>query len=157
MPLSTKQRLHLRALAHHLNPTVQIGHNGVTDAVVAQVEGALVAHELIKVKLGTEAPETRDAAATALSAATSSEVAQIIGSIVVLYRRRPKNPKVDLPLRNGAPRKEKAKGSKGKKPRRKTGRTGKTGRAGQRDKPAPWDRAGRPRKAKRTTKRTSRD
>jgi RNA-binding protein len=151
MPLSTKQRLHLRALAHHLNPTVQVGHNGVTDAVIAQVEGALVAHELIKVKLGSEAPESRDAAATALSAATSSEVAQIIGSVVVLYRRRPKKPKVDLPLRNGAPRKEKAKGSKGKKPRRKTGKSGKTRKPGQRE-PAAWGRTGRPRKTKRTSR-----
>ena len=86
------------------------------------MDEALRVHELIKVKLGTEAPESRDDAAAALSQATSSDVAQVIGGVVVLYRRRPKKPKVDLPLRNGAPRKQKSKGAKGKKPRRKPSR-----------------------------------
>ena len=59
MPLTGKQRQHLRALAHHLEPVVQIGHEGPTEAVLAQINEALEAHELIKVKIGGECPVPR--------------------------------------------------------------------------------------------------
>jgi RNA-binding protein len=119
MPLSGKQRHHLRALAHHLDPVVQLGHEGLTEGVTAQVEAALKAHELIKVRLGTECPDEREDVAAALAEATKCEVAQTIGRVIVLYRRRPKKPKVELPTRSGGERKGKTPGSKGRKPHRK--------------------------------------
>jgi RNA-binding protein len=111
MPLTGKQRHHLRALAHHLDPVVQIGHDGVTGAVVAQIDAALAAHELIKVRLGAECPMSRDEAAEAIAAGAHAEVAQIIGRVVVVFRRRPKKAKVPL-----TPGKRTQAGSKGRRP-----------------------------------------
>ena len=96
MPLTSRQTRHLRALAHHLDPIAQVGAAGVTDAVVDKVDKDLEAHELIKVKVDGDRDEVK-AAAARLSSGTSSEVAQIIGKTVVLYRRRKKKPTIVLP------------------------------------------------------------
>ncbi len=96
MPLTGKQRRQLRALGHHLQPVVQVGHSGVTEAVVAALEQALVDHELVKVRISENAPEPRATAAAALATATSSEVAQVLGRTVLLYRARPEDPKILL-------------------------------------------------------------
>ncbi|MBO4441024.1 YhbY family RNA-binding protein [bacterium] len=50
MTLTGKERKYLRGLGHALNPTVLIGKNGLTDTVLAQIDGELNAHELIKIK-----------------------------------------------------------------------------------------------------------
>lgn len=92
--LTGKHRRWLRAQAHHLSPVVQIGHDGLTESVVLQVVDALAAHELIKVKVSGDARE--DEIAPTLAERTKSEVVQIIGHVVVLFRRRPKKPKVTL-------------------------------------------------------------
>jgi RNA-binding protein len=115
MALTGKQRQRLRALAHHLDPVVQVGHEGITDPVVSQIDEALRAHELIKVKLGKECPIDRETAATEIGTRTASEIAQTIGRVIVLFRRRPKKPKVTLRA-NAAPLK--SKGAKGRKPRK---------------------------------------
>jgi RNA-binding protein len=96
LALSPKQARHLRALAHHLNPVVRVGSAGVTDAVVAKLDAELTLHELLKVRLEGTRDEVR-AGAARLAAATSSEVAQVIGRIAVLYRRRSKKPAIQLP------------------------------------------------------------
>ncbi len=96
MPLSGKQRRALRALGHHLQPVVQVGHAGVTEAVLAALEQALHDHELVKVRISENAPEPRAAVATALGTATASEVAQLLGRTVLLYRARPEKPKILL-------------------------------------------------------------
>ena len=51
MQLSNKQKKHLKALAHHLDPVVLLGANGLTEGVVAEIDLALEHHELIKVKI----------------------------------------------------------------------------------------------------------
>jgi RNA-binding protein len=121
MPLSGKQRQRLRALAHHLDPVVQVGHEGLTEAVIAQIDEALAKHELIKVKLGGECPLERREAASLIASGASAEVPQIIGRIVVVYRRRPKQEKRGdgvLSREGDAPREKRSKaGSKGRPPR----------------------------------------
>ncbi len=87
------QRKFLKALAHPLEPVVQIGAAGVCDGVVNATVEALDRHELIKVKLPRLEREDRGEAATALAAATDSYLCQVIGRVAVLYRRRDK----DLP------------------------------------------------------------
>jgi len=96
MPLSGKQRRTLRALGHHLHAVVQVGHAGVTDALVAAVEQALHDHELVKVRISENASEPRAVVAAELATATSSEVAQLLGRTVLLYRARPTDPKIVL-------------------------------------------------------------
>jgi RNA-binding protein len=95
--LTTKQKRHLRALAHHLNPVVQVGQHGLTDAVVAKVDAELEIHELIKVKVSKDAPADVDSAAVTLAERAKAGVAQVIGRTVVLYRRRKEKPEIQLP------------------------------------------------------------
>jgi RNA-binding protein len=97
MALDGKQRRHLRALGHHLEPVVQIGKHGVTDAVTAAVGSALERHELVKVRIGTECPDERDDVARVLGKKLLAEVAQKLGRTVLLYRRHPEHPKIRLP------------------------------------------------------------
>jgi len=95
--LTGKQRRHLRALGHHLSPVLQIGHEGLTDSLVAQANAQLDAHELIKVKVGESSPLPRHDAASQLASATHSELAQVLGRTFLLYRRRGKDPAILLP------------------------------------------------------------
>lgn len=97
VPLTGKQKSHLRSLAHKLKAVVQVGHQGATDGVVAAVEVALERHELIKVKVLAEAHLDPEALAPQLEQATRCQVAQIIGHTLVLYRRHPDKPKIVLP------------------------------------------------------------
>ena len=95
--LTGKQRRHLRALGHHLDPVVQIGHEGVNDAVVRETDTQLTAHELIKVKVGESSPQERHEAAELLASRTQAQVAQVLGRTALLYRRRKDDPKIVLP------------------------------------------------------------
>jgi RNA-binding protein len=102
-PLSAAQTRYLRALGHGLDPVVIVGKLGLTTAVVAATKGALLAHELVKVKLPQVEPEARRSLAAALAEATRSEVAQVLGRTVLLYKRHPKKPTIVLPRpRKGA-------------------------------------------------------
>jgi len=94
MSLSGKQRRHLRGLAHKLRVVVQVGKGGLDDGVVAAVDRALLDHELVKVKVSEG---DRFEVAEALAATTKSEVAQVLGNVVVLYRADPEKPKIALP------------------------------------------------------------
>ncbi len=73
---------------------VQVGKDGVDDGLVAAVDQALADHELIKVKVGEG---DRHEVADELAAATKSEVAQVLGNIVLLYRAHPDEPQIVLP------------------------------------------------------------
>ena len=95
--LTGKQRRHLRALGHHLEAVLQIGHEGVTDAVVKQADAQLDTHELIKVKVSENAPQDRTETADALAARCGAHVAQVLGRTALLYRRRKEKPEIVLP------------------------------------------------------------
>ena len=97
VPLTGKQKSHLRSLAHKLKAVVQIGQHGLTDGVLAAIEVALERHELIKVKVLGEADVEPTEIAPQVEKATKSQLAQLIGHTLVLYRRRPENPKISLP------------------------------------------------------------
>lgn len=88
---------YLRGLGHHLDPVVQIGKDGITDAVVAATLEALRAHELIKVKVGTESPVDRKAAGPDLATRTGSTLAQVLGRTLLLYKRHPIKPTIEVP------------------------------------------------------------
>jgi RNA-binding protein len=101
--LTGKQRRHLRALAHDLRPLVQVGKDGIDDGLVAAVDQALADHELIKVKVGENAGLDRHEAAESLAEKTRSEVAQVLGFTVVLYRPDPEDPQITLPKGKASP------------------------------------------------------
>jgi RNA-binding protein len=95
--LTGKQRRHLRALAHPMKPIVQIGKDGIDDGLVAAVDQALTDHELVKIKVGESSALDRHTAAGELAKKTRSEVAQVLGNIVLLYRANPDDPTIQLP------------------------------------------------------------
>jgi RNA-binding protein len=101
---STKLRKALRAAGHHLSPVVQVGKDGVTDAVLRQLDDQLTAHELVKVKVGSESPEDRFEAAERLGGAAGAQVAQILGRTVLVYRRHPEKPRFEPRDAVAAPR-----------------------------------------------------
>ena len=96
MALDIHTRKNLKALGHKLNPVVMVAGKGLSDAVLEEVRRALHDHELIKVKVA-EGPMEVDEAATLLVSGTSSELVQVIGRMVVLFKRRAKDPIVLLP------------------------------------------------------------
>jgi RNA-binding protein len=99
--LTGKQRRHLRALGQQLTATLHVGHEGVSDAVVQQADAQLEAHELIKVRVGDNAPEDRHVTAEALAERTRAHLAQVIGRTALLYRRRQTDPAIVLPRDDG--------------------------------------------------------
>jgi RNA-binding protein len=86
--LTGSQRSYLRSLAHDLEPVIQVGVKGLTDALFAEIEAALAAHELIKLRLNRHAPVDPSEAADAIAERTGAAIAQIIGHVLVVYRPR---------------------------------------------------------------------
>ena len=89
--MTGKERAKFRAAANGLEPVFQIGKGGVTDALIAQVEAALDARELIKVKALLETiPQPPKEMAQQIAERTHADVIQVIGGVIVLYRENPK-------------------------------------------------------------------
>lgn len=97
MPLTSKQRRHLKALAHHLDPVVLVGSNGITPQVEKAVTDELLSHELIKVRVHRDAPVKVKLGGAELAEACHAELVQTIGRMAVLYKRRKNKPEIVLP------------------------------------------------------------
>ena len=97
MPLTDTQRRHLRGPAHHLKPVVMVGQDGLKPSVLAEVDAALTAHELIKVRVTAADREERAALVAAIVASSGADVVQSIGHVAALFRRNPKKPRIALP------------------------------------------------------------
>jgi RNA-binding protein len=87
--LKGKERAELRAEAHHLSPTVHIGHQGLTPSVVSALDDALRTRELVKVKLGNKDDVKPKDVANSLALATNAAVVQVIGRTATLFRENP--------------------------------------------------------------------
>lgn len=90
--LTGGQKRALRGMGHHLEPSVYVGREGITPALIKSAEAALKAHELIKVKLGQNCPLQRNEAGEELARTTGASLVQVIGRMVLLHRANP-----DLP------------------------------------------------------------
>ena len=77
----------LRAIGHKLKPVVTIAGNGVSDAVLAELDRALNDHELIKIKLAVGSREARSAVGQEICEGTGAEIVQSIGNVIVVLRR----------------------------------------------------------------------
>jgi len=86
MSLNKKQIQHLKGVAHSLKPVVLLGNNGLTEAVVAEIDYALNHHELIKIKIPTDDKETKALIVEAICRETKSTQVQVIGKTLVIYR-----------------------------------------------------------------------
>jgi RNA-binding protein len=87
MNLNKKQIQYLKGVAHSLKPIVLLGNNGLTEAVVAEIDFALNHHELIKVKIPTDNKETKGLIVEAICRETNSTKIQVIGKTLIIYRQ----------------------------------------------------------------------
>lgn len=96
MTLTNKQKQYLKGLAHPLKPVVQLGTNGLTEGVIAEIENALAHHELIKVKIPSDDRDEKALIMEAIIGETKSTKVQSIGHILAIYKAS-KEPKITLP------------------------------------------------------------
>ena len=87
--LSNLEKKALRAKAHSLKPSVIIGQHGLTEAVLAEIDVALNAHELIKVRIRGADKNKRIEQCAQIERQLNAEVVHQIGGITVLYRPEP--------------------------------------------------------------------
>jgi putative YhbY family RNA-binding protein len=88
-PLAPSRRSELRAQAHKLNPVVLIGDKGLTEEVLAEIDRALKAHELIKVRAATDDRDARNAWMESICEKLEAHPVQQIGKVLVIYRENP--------------------------------------------------------------------
>lgn len=91
-PLTGRQKKFLRGLGHHLEHSVIVGREGLSDNLIQSCIDGLQAHELIKIRLGQNCPVPKGEAAQQLAARSDAHLVQLIGKTVLLYRQNP-----DLP------------------------------------------------------------
>lgn len=96
MALTSKQRAQLRGMAMSLDTIIQVGKGGINDALVASVNDALRARELIKGRVLENSMLTAREACDELSQLCKAEQVQVIGTKFVLYKRNDKEPKIVL-------------------------------------------------------------
>ena len=85
--MNPAERKKLKARAHHLEPVVRIGAKGLTDEVVKEIDAALKAHELIKVRAGEAERQQRSVMLAAICERTGAQAVQEIGKMLVLFRK----------------------------------------------------------------------
>ena len=96
-PITAADIRYLRGLGHHLDAVVQLGKDGITDGLVGALVEALRTHELVKVRVGAECPIDRKEAGPELATRSGATLAQVLGRTLLLYKRHPNKPKIELP------------------------------------------------------------
>ena len=96
--LTGAQRKYLRGMAHYLKPVVQVGKNGLTDAVVESIDEALDIHELIKVRISDPGGQKRELSHE-IADRTGSAWVGMVGFVLTLYRQQgdPEKRTIELP------------------------------------------------------------
>jgi RNA-binding protein len=87
-PLTNRDRARLKARAHALEPVVHVGGTGVTDSLIREVDRALTAHELIKIKIPADDRAARIAIGDEVCARTGAAAVHRVGKVLILWRRR---------------------------------------------------------------------
>ena len=95
--LTGKQKSYLKGLAHTMQPIIQVGKNGVNDALIKTVYDALEARELIKVSVLQNCLEEPKSIAEEIASVIEAEVAQVIGKTIVFYKESSKKKQIILP------------------------------------------------------------
>src|SRR5450631_4125260 len=102
--LTPAQRKEKRADAHHLDPVVMVGSDGLTPAVQREIDAALNAHGLIKVRVFSDARAEREQMLSTLADTLNAAPIQHIGKLLVLWRPMPAKPSVEREGRGAGPR-----------------------------------------------------
>ncbi len=94
--LTSKQRAQLRGMANTMETILQIGKSGISEQTIKQIDDALNARELIKIRTLETSPVTSREAADAVAEKIGADVVQVIGSKIVLYRESKDNKTIYL-------------------------------------------------------------
>lgn len=94
--MTSKQRAYLRGFANKVDPIFQIGKGGLTENLITQLSDALEARELIKITVLKTAPDYARDLANEVAENTNSEVVQVIGNKITLFRQRKEKSKFEL-------------------------------------------------------------
>ena len=114
-PLTPKRRSELRAAAHKLSPTVLIGDKGLTDEVLAEIDRALKAHELIKVRAASDDRDARNVWMESICGKLEAHPVQQIGKVLVVFRENPPEKPDSRPLPRARAADEAKRGGTGRK------------------------------------------
>ena len=95
--MTSKQRAYLKGLAMNLEPIFQVGKSSVTPEIVNAISECFNTHELIKLSVLKNCFDDPKEIAQVIAERTRSEVVQVIGKKVVLYRESKDNKKIELP------------------------------------------------------------
>ena len=93
--MTSKQRAYLRGVANTIDSIFQVGKGGVTDVLIQQLSDALEARELIKITVLKNAPDYAKNVANEVAEGTNSEVIQVIGNKITLFRKRKEKSKFE--------------------------------------------------------------
>ena len=102
--LTSAERSEQRALAHHLDPVVQVGGDGLTPAVTKEIDLSLNAHGLIKVRVFCDDRAARQAMLERLGEQLNAAPIQHIGKLLVLWRPMPPKEKTEREGRGAGPK-----------------------------------------------------
>lgn len=95
--MTSKQRAYLKGLAMNIDPVLNIGKNSVTPEMITSVTEAIDKRELIKIGVLKNCLDDSKEIANVIAERSNSQVVQVIGKKIVLYKRNKKNPKIELP------------------------------------------------------------
>lgn len=95
--MTSKQRAYLKGLAMTMDPILNVGKSSVTPELVESVSEAIKKRELIKIGVLKNCMDDPREIAETIAARTKSQVVQVIGKKIVLYKRNNDNPKIQLP------------------------------------------------------------
>ena len=95
--ITGRQRSFLKSMANKIDPIFQVGKNGITETFIRQVDDALEAREIIKIKVLNNSMLDAKEVANEVAQQTQSEFVQSIGNKFVIYRESEENKKIDLP------------------------------------------------------------
>ena len=99
--MTSKQRSYLKSLASTLNPILQVGKSSLTPEFVTSINEAFNTRELLKVAVLKNCLDDPNEIAQTIAERTHSQVVQVIGKKIVLYKPDKKNPKIILPKEKG--------------------------------------------------------
>jgi RNA-binding protein len=95
--LTGKQKRYLRSMAHHLDPVFQVGKNGTNEQLMRHINDAIEKRELMKVQILNNCLDDKHEIAEELATETGSELVQLIGSTIILYKESRDNKQIELP------------------------------------------------------------
>jgi RNA-binding protein len=95
--MTSKQRAYLKGIANNTESIFQVGKLGVSDILIKQLNDAIEARELIKIHVLETVPDDIKSVANEIAERTNSELVQIVGSKVTLFRQKKEKSKFDLP------------------------------------------------------------